>query len=122
MSLKVDLPSSPTQGRIIVYLTEKEVERPHQVSTNHYIVADLDEDLFDYLSTPDEMAGISIWGITPGTYEVHALWDKVEPFNGGEPPFVAEAGDFVQKEAAEIEIKAGIVTRGVSLQCTELID
>lgn len=59
--------------------------------------------------------------VPPGEYRLKAVWDKRAPQDAGEPGGTPSPGDYESAETEAFVVKAGEVTRGLVLECTNRV-
>ncbi len=126
LNLSVTFPTAPKkgEGNLVVYLLEKGAKL--DAVPVHFIAAALEYSYpYNFRNQGDahleKNVNFSIRGVTPGRYDIHAIWDKVPPLNGEKPPFASTKGDWVADKPVEVDIKAGKVISDVSVNCTKRV-
>jgi hypothetical protein len=119
------------EGTIHVYLIPEATPLREWASARpeHYLTASLASSYPRILENGEWQDGklsssvnFIIYGVTPGTYRLKAVWDKAEPFSKkGDIPCRPHAGDFESKTSPVIQVRKGIDAEGVSIECRKSV-
>lgn len=64
----------------------------------------------------------AIYGVTPGTYRVQALWDKRAPFcNSTNQVCDPTPGDFISTTSPLVKVGSGKVSASISIDCNTIV-
>jgi hypothetical protein len=127
----INLPLSPqkTDGFLRIQLVPDGMTWSSALP-EHYLIADLqwsrptsfkDGQVIDLpLGTNVEFA---IYGVTPGSYRVQALWDKSEPYCISTNRICdPKRGDFVATNVPLVQIRKGEISERVAIECKTLVE
>jgi len=122
----INLPTPPekSDGFLRIQLVPDDISG-NSTLPEHYLIADLQ------WSRPTRFTGgqvvdlpigadveFAIYGVTPGSYRVQALWDKTIPYCVSTNRICKPSrGDFVSTNSPSVVVRKGEVSRSVSIVC-----
>jgi hypothetical protein len=120
--LKLHAPPKAGDHRLCIYLVPGEVIKDNWYAEVpvHRITYYFWKYSFHNRQWPTIIIPFRIQGVTPGTYQAKAVWDKAKPHNFGDnyikgPP---QKGDYQSIDSPLITIEAGKTVDNITIDCT----
>jgi hypothetical protein len=133
LNCTVEFASAPgtNDGMIHLYLIpeSQSIENWASSTPEHYLIADLaygGPTIMDSHGSRNgrllRVVNFIISGVTPGKYRLKVVWNKVAPFpKEGAVVCRPHAGDYESESSPVVQIRAGVVTEGVRIECAKRV-